>query len=217
MEIIAQISKGSKMDQIYLSKNRIGYPIGQNVIIAPLESKIKLKQSFKPYFYDVIALEPLKLEMIKDIFGIIEGLSPENIIITGSFLEKGFKFNDIDIVIIKNGKIDVQKIQDKIEELTKIETHVISLSLETLVAGLSIDPLYSLMISKCISKKRLIFNVKRVFDYKLLDFQLLKSKILPDNFNFLTGDEKSKLRACSRVRLWDNSGLFEYAIVIQFT
>ena len=190
MEIIAQISKGSKMDQIYLPKNRLGYPIGQTVIISPITDKLGKKQRFKPYFYDVKDLEPLKLEIIKEIFDIAESLRPENILIAGSFLEPGFKFNDIDILIIKNEKIDTKRIQERIDGLTRIKTHIISLSSETFFAGLSTDPLYRLMISKCVSKKRLTFKLKRNLDYKLLDYQLLKSEVLPDNFDFLTGNEK---------------------------
>jgi len=61
---------------------------------------------------------------------------------------------------------------------------------KTLMAGLSKDPLYSMMLSKCVSKKRLIFNVKRDIDYKILDYQLLKSNTLIDNFDLLNGEEK---------------------------
>jgi len=190
MDLIVKISKGSKMDQIYLPKNRIGLPIGQYVTILPLEVQLKQKSEFKPYFYNVRRLEPLKIELIEKIFNIVEQIKPENIIITGSFLEKGFRFNDIDILIIKNDKIDYKKIQDKIEDITGIKTHIIGLSSDTFFSGLSIDPLYRLMISKCVSKKRLTFKLKRNLNYKLLDYQLLKSDVLPDNFDFLTGDEK---------------------------
>ena len=39
MEIIAKISKGSKMDQIYIPRNRESFPAGSFVIIKLLEEK----------------------------------------------------------------------------------------------------------------------------------------------------------------------------------
>lgn len=193
MEMISRISKGSKMDQIYLPKNRQGFSAGQYVVISLLKTKTKnqlqeKKQIFKPYFYNVKNLEPLKLSIIYQIFSIVESINPENIIITGSFLEKGFNFNDIDILIITEKKNI--NLKERIEDTIRIKTHVITIGKEALLTGLSRDPLYSLMLSKCISKKRFIFKVSREFDYKILDFQLLKSKTLIDNFNLLNGNEK---------------------------
>ena len=46
------------------------------------------------------------------------------------------------------------------------------------------------MLSKCISKNRFVFNIKREMNYKTLDLNLLKSKTLIDNFDILNGDEK---------------------------
>ena len=176
------------MDQIYLPKNRIGLPAGQYVIIEPLKGTPR--QKFKPYFYNLRNIEPLKLEIIEKIFDIAEESNPENVIITGSFLERGFKFNDIDVLIIKEENERLERIKNKIEDLIKIKAHVITLSSKTLISGLSTDPLYSLMLSKCVSKKRIIFKVNRVINSKLLDYQLLKSETLPDNFDILNGDEK---------------------------
>ncbi len=128
--------------------------------------------------------------IIENIFKIIEEINPENVIITGSFLERGFKFNDIDIIAIKEENINIERLRKKIEFAIGIRAHIILISSKTLLLGLSIDPLYSLMLSKCISKKRIIFKIKRKFDYKILDFQLLKSKLLIDNFDILNGEEK---------------------------
>lgn len=189
MDMIAKISRGSNMDQIYIPKNRTGLPIGQYVIIAPVEKEIGKKQKFKPFFYNVHNLEPIKLEIIGGIFNAAEKINPQNIIITGSFLEPGFRFNDIDILII-NEKADVRYLRDKIESNFGIKSHIILLNSKTLLAGLSADPLYSLMLSKCVSKNRIIFKVKRTIDYKLLDIQLLKSRALMDNFDILSGEEK---------------------------
>ena len=47
--------------------------------------------------------------------GRIEKAEYDNMIITGSFLEKGFKFNDIDVIIVSEEKIDA----DYIEKILK--------------------------------------------------------------------------------------------------
>ena len=197
MEIIGRISKGSKMDQIYIPKNRIGLTGGEYVLIIPLKEKIEKaagktrKQKFKPYFYNIKNLEPIKLRIIEEIFNLIEKKEKfENIIITGSFLEQGFSFNDIDILLVSEKKINTETIKYEIENLIGIKTHIILLNSKSLYSGLSFDPLYILMLSKCVSSKRFIFNIKRKINYKLLDLNLLKSKSLIDNFEILNGNEK---------------------------
>jgi len=193
MELIGRISKGSKMDQIYLPKNRTGFASGEYVIILPLQSKLqeKQKKEAKEYLYGIKSLEPIKLGAIKEIFALInKHLNTENIVITGSFLELGFKFNDIDILIINEQKSNLESLEKQIENSLGIRPHIIQISQQALLSGLSTDPLYSLMLSKCISRNRLIFKAKRKINYKMLDLHLLKSKVLIDNFDILSGDEK---------------------------
>ena len=187
MEIIAKISKGSKMDQIYIPKNRASFGIGNYVVVKPLETE---KIMEKPYFYGVKNVEPMKLRIVEEVFNIIEKgiVNYDNIIITGSFLDKGFKFNDIDILIISNEKSG--GMGKKVEERIGIKAHLILLDNKSLMRGASTDPLYKIMLSKCISKKRIILNVKKEINYKILDLHLLKSKILQDNFDILNGNEK---------------------------
>jgi len=179
------------MDQVYIPKNRAGMTAGEYVIISPLGKKIEEKSIFKPYFYDSKNIEPIKLHITEEIFNLIEKeANVENIIITGSFLEPGFKFKDIDILIINEEKVNIENLKEKIEKTLGIKAHLILLDTKTLLSGLSTDPLYSLMLSKCVSKKRIILKVNRKINYKLLDLHLLKSKTLIDNFDILSGDEK---------------------------
>ena len=180
------------MDQIYIPKNRVGFDIGNYVTIRILKEGDVEEPTEKLCFYGIKRLEPIKLEIIRDVFEVIDKYADnyENVIITGSFLERGFKFNDIDIIAIKEENINIERLRKKIEFAIGIRAHIILISSKTLLLGLSIDPLYSLMLSKCISKKRIIFKIKRKFDYKILDFQLLKSKLLIDNFDILNGEEK---------------------------
>jgi len=86
MELIAKISKGTKMDQIYIPKNRPGLSAGDYVIIKSLEVQ---KPAENPYLYNIKSIEPVKLEIVNEIFGIIDkSLDYANIIITGSFIEQ---------------------------------------------------------------------------------------------------------------------------------
>jgi len=185
MEIISRISKGSKMDQIYIPKNRSGFSIGSYVIIKSLEKK---KITEKPYFYNIKYIEPIKLEIINKIINIFDkNCVYENIIFTGSFLDKGFNFDDIDIILIGEDKLNIKKI---IESKIGIKAHIILLNNKILMKGLETDPIYQMMLSKCIAKKRFIYKVKHKMNYKLLDLHLLKSKTLIENFDILDGNEK---------------------------
>ncbi len=190
MEIIAKISKGSNMDQIYIPKIRPGLSIGEYVIVKSLKEEKPIE---KLYFRGINNIEPMKLEIIKEIIKIIDkNIENENVIITGSFLDKGFNFNDIDIIIIGIDKDEKSPKNIKREIIEKInaEPHLLILDNKILLDGLSKDPLYLLMLSKCISKKRFVYKIKKRINYKLLDLHLLKSKILINNFDLLNGDEK---------------------------
>lgn len=192
MEIIGKISKGSKMDQVYLPKNRIGFAIGNYVVVKPLEKK---KSFGKLYFYGVKNLEPIKLETVHEILNIIDRTfnTYKNILITGSFLDEGFQFNDIDIIIIIDYKLSQNVIRNVIKRKTGINSHILVLSNKDLIRGLETDPIYQIMLSKCISKKRFVYKAKHKIEYKLLDLHFLKSKTLIDNFDVLNGNEKYNL------------------------
>ncbi|MBI2003877.1 hypothetical protein HYS72_00230 [Candidatus Pacearchaeota archaeon] len=217
MELIAKISKGSKMDQVYLPKNRASFDIGEYVIIKPLEEKSSPYEK-KLYFYGVEDVNPIKIEIINKIISVINKNleNYENIIITGSFLDEGFNFNDIDVIIITQEKPkkaqkskqeqkivnfltnlpkrgQIKEIEKIIKEKLKIETHIIFFNKNSFSEALKIDPIWRLMLNNCISKKRLPPITIKEIKYKYLDAQLIKSKILIENFDYLTGKEKYKL------------------------
>ena len=189
MEIIAKISRGSKMDQVYLPRHREGFPLGSYVVVKPLETS---QTSEKPYFYGLKEIEPVKLGVVHEIFSIISNHlhSYENIFISGSFLEGGFSFHDIDVFIIHERSVDEKRLKEILESRIKIKVHILVLSNVSLLKGLACDPLYQMMLSKVIAKKRFIYHTQREIDYKLLDLHLLKSKVLIDNFDILNGNEK---------------------------
>ncbi|MFH1071977.1 MAG: hypothetical protein V1743_00955 [Nanoarchaeota archaeon] len=184
-ELIAKISRGTHMDQIYLSKNRApGLETGSYVLIEPIQRK----KAMSLYWYKVKKIEPIKIPVVEKIFGYLA--EAKNVIITGSFLEKGFRFNDIDVIIIDGNKGEVEQV---IHDEFGLRAHVIRLTSAALRKGMNTDPLFQLMLSKFIAKKRIFFRTQNEYNYKLLDLHLLKSKGLMDNFDDLGGSEKYKL------------------------
>ncbi len=198
MEIVSRISKGSKMDQIYIPKNRAGLNIGDYVVVrvVSLEEQEQLKKHEKnlkkPFLYGINNIEPIKMEIISRIFGILDKFQFENVIITGSFLEKGFNFNDIDLMLVSEEENSAKKeiIESKIANSIGIKPHLIVLSKKILISRMETDPIYESMIGKCISRERIVFNYKRQILPRLLDLQLLKSKDLIGNFQEYNGQEK---------------------------
>ena len=192
MELIARISRGTVMDQVYLPKKREGFGIGSHVVITPLEPSRPKKTLPKSFFYNIRVLEPIKLKIIADLFlSIARRVSRyDNIIVTGSFLEPGFRFNDIDILLITDEKINTTDIHKDIDEQLGIKAHIIVLNKKILREGLATDPLYQSMLSTCVAKNRFIYKVVPRIKYRILDLHLLKSKLLVDNFDILDGHEK---------------------------
>jgi len=180
------------MDQIYIPKKRVDFTVGSYVAIRQLETTAE--EEIKPFFYNIKHLEPIKTKIIKEIFkNLNEIIKCDNIIITGSFLEEGFRFNDIDIILVSEEKIDTKQLVDLLGSRIGPKFHLILISNKALIKGLSADPLYMLMLSKCVAKKRFVYSAKPKINYKLMDLHLLKSKLLIDNFDFLTGDEKYEM------------------------
>ena len=177
------------MDQIYIPKNRMGLASGSYVVVKALSVGRKIE---RPYFFNIKNIEALKLEIVKEVIKIIDENieNYDNVLFVGSFLNKGFCFNDIDVVLVSDEKVEIKELREGIEKTVGVRAHIIVLNSKDLIKGLSVDPLYLMMLSKYISKKRFIYNVKRGFNYKLLDLHLLKSKGLIDNFDILNGNEK---------------------------
>src|SRR3989344_5285749 len=131
MEIISKISKGSKMDQIYIPKNREGLEVGSIVVIKPL---IERKPKIKIYSYNTKSIEPIK---------------------------------------ITDKKLNASKIKENLERKIQIKIDLLILENKSLQQGINTDPLYNNMLSKCISKNRIIYKKQREINYKLLDLHLL--------------------------------------------
>lgn len=182
------------MDQIYIPKNRAGLNIGDYVIVKLVSSEEQTQGIRKPFLYGIDKLENIKMEIIGRVFGILAKFQFENVIVTGSLLEKGFNFNDIDLVLISEEDCDKKEIiESQVVNLIGIKPHIIILSKKTLISGLETDPIYESMINRCVSRERIVFKYKRRILPKLLDLQLLKSKDLIENFQEYNGREKEYL------------------------
>ena len=183
--LVSKISKGTLMDQIYIPKERpLGFELGMPVIIKPAIEETEIQ----PVYFNGSNLEPVKITIIKKIFSELDNF--DNALITGSFLERGFLFNDIDVILIDNKKIDVRKMERHLDKILGLNFHIIALNYSILIKGLETDPLYQAMLSRYVAKKRLILKYKNRINYKLLDLHLLKSKPLIENFNDLAGNQK---------------------------
>ena len=188
MVLIGKISRGSRMDQVYIPKERgPGYEVGASVLINPVVKKERQKL----YYYNIKRLEPIKVAIIADVMGYLEGF--ENVLVAGSFIEEGFNFEDIDIIVVTEEKVDCKSIEGHFREATGVKTHIIAVGFKTLLKGVSTDPLFQMLTSKFVSKKRVIFRAWNKINYKMLDLHLLKSELFIINFEFLTGREKYKL------------------------
>ncbi len=176
------------MDQIYISKQRTpGFEIGESVLIKPIRLN---KEGIKLFYNNIKSIEPVKIIIIKEIFKYLS--YADNVIITGSFLEKGFNFKDIDVILVDNKNASLDKIKNDLIRILGLEIHIIHVNYKDLFRGLIMDPLFNLMLSKFISMKRVIFKRKKQINYKLLDLYLLESKLLIDNYDLLSGNNKYK-------------------------
>lgn len=205
MDIVAKISRGSKMDQIYLPKNRFGLNPGSYVLI----KEITHEKQEKLFYYNTKNIEKVKIIIIKEVFRLLSKYNFDNIMITGSFLEKGLNFNDVDVILIKDGIINTNDIKDELKENLGINSHLILIDNKSLLKGISTDPLFQTMLSRYISKKRFIYNVKPEIKYKLLDLHLLKSESLLENFDILKIEDKlDSLRNLVSINLFINKKQF---------
>ncbi|MAG08491.1 hypothetical protein CMO89_03390 [Candidatus Woesearchaeota archaeon] len=192
VRIVKKISKGSRFNQVYLQKNEgIDFKPGKTVIITPL-TDILAKEL--PVFEYNVKLDSLKKEIIKKIFEIIDNSGNyDNIIITGSFLNKGFNFEDIDIIIINPKSINKENLENSIKKDIEIMPHLILIDSESFNRGIKRDPLFRLMINRYVSIKRNIFRKDKEINYKLLDAYLLKNKNFIEGYDFYNIKQRKKL------------------------
>ena len=214
MVMISRISKGTLMDQIYIPKLRApGLEVGTTVLVEPALQKLAVKP--KLHYYNLAHLEPIKVTILERIFEYFERLREvDNVMVAGSFLDPGFKFEDVDVVAVSDKRIDGNRIENDISAALGLNVQVVVIGFKALLKGISTDPLFQMLVSRFVSEKRVIFKTKRKLNYKLLDLHLFKSKSMFDNFDVLAGDEKYKLtRNMVAIRLFIDSRKLSVAAV----
>jgi predicted nucleotidyltransferase len=188
MVLVAKISRGTRMDQVYLPKERgPGLEVGTAVLVEPVRGKAAIR----PFYYNVKKLEPIKVAILETIFSYLESF--ENVIVAGSFLEEGFNFDDVDIIVVTREKANRKRIEEHFQRAIGVKTHIIAMDFKTLLKGIGTEPLFAMLVSQFVSRKRAIFNTRRTLNYKVLDLDLLESHTLLDNVGELTGNEMYKL------------------------
>lgn len=191
--LVSKVSLGTVMDQIYIPKQRApGLEAGTLVVIEP--ALLKAAEKPKLNYYNVESFAPIKVAIVERIFEYFEHMAEvDNVLVAGSFLEPGFQFGDVDIVAISDKRMDSGRIEKALNAELGLNVQMIAIGFKTLLKGISTDPLFEMLVSRFVSKKRVIFKAKKEFKFKLLDLHLLNSKTLIDGFEFLTGREKYKL------------------------
>lgn len=178
------------MDQIYLPRQREGFPVGSFVEISPV---IPVQKVESLAFYNTQNIEPIKLHMIKEMFRIIEEHNNvENVIVAGSFFNEGFHFNDIDVIVISDKDIDQKMIQARLEETLGGKFQVVELSKKEFQDALLQEPMMDCMVQKCVSRESFVVPSTKQMNWKSLDLSLLSSELLIENFPFLSTNERYK-------------------------
>jgi len=190
--LIKRISKGARFNQIYLQKNEgVGFEPGKSVVISPLEDIIYKEPEI---FEHNVKLESLKKEIVKLTFKTVDSHGHYgNVIITGSFLDKGFNFEDIDVIIINPENMEKDRLEDSIGQNTGIKPHLILIDSGSFNKGVKRDPLFRLMVARYVSARRAIFRKDREINYRLLDIYLLKNKNLIDGYDLFSIRQRKKL------------------------
>lgn len=199
--LIKKISRGTRFNQVYLKKNEgLWFEPGRSVIISPLEGSIPADTQIFEYN---TSLDSIKKEIARKIFRIIGSIcSYSNILITGSFLETGFGFDDVDIIILDPGPVQEDRLKSMIGEIG-IKPHLMMMGRKSLDKGISRDPLFRMMAARYVSVRRILLKKEKSVDYRLLDIHLAKNRNLIDGYGLLSiGQRKKLLRDFISIKLF---------------
>ena len=197
----ANVSKGSRFDQIYIPRKLKGkIEPGDQVEIRLLSKSISLCYSkglkklseFK---------ENLVLHVFKEIrqFAIKKNQALESIFIVGSFLFEQVQYNDIDIVIATAEKMpeeEIKKLHERLGEKFRKKFHIVNMPRKILESLLAYCPMTRAMLSAYISDNtNHITTNDKILNKNHIEFLLmmpedlltttLSSKIFLDNLRRL--------------------------------
>ena len=199
--IIRKISKGTRFNQIYLQKNELGFEPGRVVLITSLQEAVLQKPLI---FEHNIKLSGLKRKIVEDIFSFLNKKSmAENIIVSGSFINEGYNFGDVDIILLTEQRIEEKVLEKELESKIEIKVHLIIMPKESFTRGLKRDPLFRLMAERFVSSKKIAITKDIEINYRLLDAHLAREKNLVDGFELLSIKQRLKmLRSIVAIKLF---------------
>ncbi len=197
----ANVSKGSKYDQIYIPKTLKGRIEPGDLVEIRLLSKsttlfyskgLKKLSEFK---------ENLLLQVFKEIrlAAMKKSHALESIFVIGSFLFEQVHYNDIDIIIATAKQMqeqEVKKLHEKLGEKFNQKFHIVNIPRERLESLLTYCPMTRAMLNAYVSDRPNIITTKiKVVEKNHIEFLLmmpedlltttLSSKIFLDNLRVL--------------------------------
>lgn len=195
---VKRVSKGSRFNQIYISKD-----MEKIIEVGDLVQVTLLKKHVELCYRKVKKLSDFKEYLIKNVFTALQRFDEiKTVFIVGSFLFETVDYNDIDIVLIvdKGRKESEKYIEDYLIEKFSQRFHILSFSEAKLKDLLETDPLTRAMFTSYISSKKIKLDYKRIIDEKHIKFLLmmpedlleinLSSKIFHDNIRRLMTIER---------------------------
>lgn len=172
VKFIKNVSKGSRFNQVYIPKDM------ENLIEVGDEVEVRLVKKSASLYYskNLKKLSEFKESLIKGIFSSLNGTSSTNyIFIVGSFLTEKISYNDIDIVVIINKKINnfEEIVYNKLIEKFNLKFHLIAIEESRFWNLLKICPLTISMFSKFVCNRPFSMEKEKLIDKKHIKFLLM--------------------------------------------
>lgn len=171
-KFIKNVSKGSRFNQVYVPKDMESLiEVGDEVEVRLIKKHIGLH-----YSKNLKKLSEFKEGLIKGIFSFLnENFDIVAIFAVGSFLTEKINYNDIDIVLIKDKKINdfEEAVYGKLVEKFNLKFHLLAIEEKKILDLLKICPLTMSMFSKFICNKPFNIEKERFIDKKHIKFLLM--------------------------------------------
>jgi len=172
MKFIHQVSKGSLYNQIYIPKE------AENIFEAGdiVEVKLLKKKSFLYFSKALKNIGEFKEKLVKEIFSFLVKFSEiKQVFTVGSFLTEKVDYNDIDLLIITEKKINgiEEKVYTQLIDKFQLRFHIISFPESSFLNLQNICPLTRSMLYYFVSNKKFEISQETKIDKQHLQFLLM--------------------------------------------
>ncbi len=172
VKFIKNVSKGSRFNQVYIPKDM------ENLIEVGDEVEVRLVKKSSSLYYpkNLKKMSEFKESLIRGIFSFfIENFDIVAVFVVGSFLTEKVNYNDIDIVLVTDKKInDFEEIAyNKLIEKFNLKFHLLAIEEKKFLDLLKICPLTRSMFSKFICNKPFSIGKEKIIDKKHIKFLLM--------------------------------------------